>query len=78
MQLTAMGEKNITLKHDILPLGHQTVWFMSSCEVEASGSQQRFQGVFLASFSSCFPHLCYVAAIYSIFKYRNISLVKTN
>lgn len=48
MQLTAVGEKNATLKHDILPLGHQTMWFVSSCEVKASGSQQWFQGVFLA------------------------------
>lgn len=47
MQLTAVGEKNATLKHDMLPFGHQTLWFVSGCEVEASGSQQWFQGVFL-------------------------------
>lgn len=40
MQLTARGENNAIAKHDTLPLGHPTVWFMSSCEVEASGSQQ--------------------------------------
>lgn len=40
MQLAAMGEKNAALQHDILLLGHQTVWFVSGCEVEVSGSQQ--------------------------------------
>lgn len=48
MQLAAVGEKTATLKHGILPIGHETGWFVSGCEVEASGSQQWFQGVFLA------------------------------
>lgn len=54
MQLTAVGEKSATLKHDMLPFGHQTLWFVSGCEVEVSGSQQWFQGVFLPPSPSVF------------------------